>query len=121
MADENKVKVEVEDGAAEAPSEPAETHEMTEEEMVEAAKRAGAEAAEAEIAAEKQQDLIDLEARAVEAETRLEEAESAAQEANDKLLRLQADWENYRRRTAAERLADARMYENKKSLKLANI
>ena len=71
MADENKVKVEVEDGAAEAPSEPAETHEMTEEEMVEAAKRAGAEAAEAEIAAEKQQDLIDLEARAVDAETRL--------------------------------------------------
>ena len=106
MADENKVKVEVEDGAAEAPSEPAETHEMTEEEMVEAAKRAGAEAAEAELAAEKQQDLIDLEARAVEAETRLEEAESAAQEANDKLLRLQADWENYRRRTAAERLAE---------------
>ena len=95
MADENKVKVEVEDGAAEAPSEPAETHEMTEEEMVEAAKRAGAEAAEAELAAEKQQDLIDLEARAVEAETRLEEAESAAQEANDKLLRLQADWENF--------------------------
>ena len=79
---------------------------MTEEEMVEAAKRAGAEAAEAEIAEKQQQDMIDLEARAVEAETRLEDAAKAAQEANDKLLRLQADWENFRRRTAAERLAE---------------
>ena len=106
MADDKNVKIEVEDGAAEAPSSPEETHEMTEEEMVEAAKRAGAEAAEAEIAEKQQQDMIDLEARAVEAETRLEDAAKAAQEANDKLLRLQADWENYRRRTAAERLAE---------------
>lgn len=110
MADENKIKIDVEDGAEEAPSQPVETHEMTEEEMIEAAKRAGAEAAEAELAAEAkqapQQDIIDLEARAVEAETRLEEAEKAAAEANDRLLRLQADWENYRRRTAAERLAE---------------
>ena len=110
MADENKIKIDVEDGAEEAPSQPVETHEMTEEEMIEAAKRAGAEAAEAELAAEAkqapQQDIIDLEARAVEAETRLEEAEKAAAEANDRLLRLQADWENFRRRTAAERLAE---------------
>ncbi len=110
MADENKIKIDVEDGAEEAPSQPVETHEMTEEEMIEAAKRAGAEAAEAELAAEAkqapQQDIIDLEARAVEAETRLEEAEKAAADANDRLLRLQADWENYRRRTAAERLAE---------------
>ena len=111
MADENNdktVKVEVEDGAVEAPSplEDEAPREMTEEEMVEAAKRAGAEAAEAEIAAKEQQDIIDLEARAVEAETRLEDATKAAEEANDKLLRLQADWDNFRRRTAAERLAE---------------
>ena len=111
MADEKNdksVKIEVEDGAIEAPS-PSEEEaprEMTEEELVEAAKRAGAEAAEAEIAAKEQQDVIDLEARAVEAETRLEEAQKAADEANEKLLRLQADWENFRRRTAAERLAE---------------
>ena len=103
---EKAVKIEVEDGAQEAPSFPDDEHEMTEEEMVEAAKRAGAAAAEAEIAEKQQQDMIDLEARAVEAETRLEDAAKAAQEANDKLLRLQADWENYRRRTAAERLAE---------------
>lgn len=101
-----KAKIKVEDGARKAPPEPAETHEMTEEEMIEAAKRAGAEAAEAELAEKQQQDMIDLEARAVEAETRLEDAAKAAQEANDKLLRLQADWENFRRRTAAERLAE---------------
>lgn len=101
-----KAKIKVEDGARKAPSEPAEKHEMTEEEMIEAAKRAGAEAAEAEIAQKQQQDMIDLEARAVEAETRLEDAAKAAGEANDKLLRLQADWENFRRRTAAERLAE---------------
>ncbi len=107
MADKKK-KIRVEDGAAEAPSQPneAEEREMTEEEMIEAAKRAGAEAAEAEIAEKAQQDLIDLEARAVEAETRLEDAEKAAQDATDKLLRLQADWDNFRRRTATERLAE---------------
>lgn len=101
-----KAKIKVEDGARKAPSEPVEKHGMTEEEMIEAAKRAGAEAAEAEIAQKQQQDMIDLEARAVEAETRLEDAAKAAGEANDKLLRLQADWENFRRRTAAERLAE---------------
>ena len=115
MADDKKIKIEVEDGAEKAPSQPAETHEMTEEEMVEAAKRAGAAAAEAELAAEAQQkaeqrtaqqDTIDLEARAVEAETRLEDSEKALAETKDRLLRLQADWENYRRRTAAERLAE---------------
>lgn len=34
-----KAKIKVEDGARKAPPEPAETHEMTEEEMIEAAKR----------------------------------------------------------------------------------
>lgn len=101
-----KTKIKVEDGARTAPSEPVEMHEMNEEEMIEAAKRAGAEAADAEIAEKQQQDMIDLEARAIEAEARLEDAAKAASEANDKLLRLQADWENFRRRTAAERLAE---------------
>ena len=78
--------------------------EMSEEELVEAAKRAGAEAAEAEIAEQAATDLIDLEARAVSAETKLEETQAALAEAQDRVLRIQADWENFRRRTAAERL-----------------
>lgn len=76
--------------------------EMSEEELVEAAKRAGAEAAEEELAQER--DLVDLEARAVYAEEKLEEAQAELAEAKDKVLRVQADWENYRRRTAQERL-----------------
>lgn len=76
--------------------------------MVEAAKRAGAQAAEesmaaeaeAEAAREELQDEID----AVQEE--LAAAKKEASDASDRLLRLQADWDNYRRRTAAERIAE---------------
>ena len=68
-----EVVEEVVDAEAEAPA-------MTEEEMVEAAIRAGEEAAEA-----------------------ASSAEEKARDAVERHARLQADWENYRRRTARER------------------
>ena len=82
---------------------------LTEEEMIEAAIRAGEEAAENDFklkyeqaeqkAADAQRELAD----AVEAK---EAAEGRARDAVDRMARLQADWENFRRRTAAERLAE---------------
>ena len=82
---------------------------LTEEEMIEAAIRAGEEAAENDFklkyeqaeqkAADAQREL----AGAVEAK---EAAEGRARDAVDRMARLQADWENFRRRTAAERLAE---------------
>lgn len=82
---------------------------LTEEEMIEAAIRAGEEAAENDFklkyeqaeqkAADAQRELAD----AVEAK---EAAEGRARDALDRMARLQADWENFRRRTAAERLAE---------------
>ena len=82
---------------------------LTEEEMIEAAIRAGEEAAENDFklkyeqaeqkAADAQREL----ASAVEAK---EAAEGRARDAVDRMARLQADWENFRRRTAAERLAE---------------
>lgn len=80
---------------------------MTEEEMVAEAIRRGEETAEAEIAADAQravqerdrlQNELDLVSDQIEA------AKQQAAEANDRFLRLQADWDNYRRRTAQERL-----------------
>lgn len=82
---------------------------MTEEEMVEAAIRAGEQAANDDFklkferaSDELAQARADLDA-AVEAR---EAAEAKAAEAADRTARLQADWENFRRRTAAERLAE---------------
>ena len=82
---------------------------LTEEEMIEAAIRAGEEAAENDFklkyeqaeqkAADAQREL----AGAVEAKGA---AEGRARDAVDRMARLQADWENFRRRTAAERLAE---------------
>lgn len=56
------------------------------------------ELSEAELADE----LQELRARASAAEASLQAAEDAAQLQKDKFLRLNADWENYRKRTAAE-------------------
>lgn len=75
---------------------------MTEEEMVEAAIRAGEDAANDDFKVkfeQAQQEAADLRGE-------LEAAEAKAAEASDRCCRLQADWENFRRRTAAERLAE---------------
>ena len=61
---------------------------------------AEAEAEAAEAARSDLQDQIDQMAEELEA------AKKEAADASDRLLRLQADWDNYRRRTAAERIAE---------------
>ena len=70
---------------------------------VEAAIRAGEEAAERELAAEERDEL---QKKLADVEDQIEAAKKEATDATDRMLRLQADWENYRRRTAAERLAE---------------
>ncbi len=83
--------------------------ELTPEEeaaMVEAAKRAGAEAAEADMAAQAERAQNDLQEQLNAAIKESEAAKKEAADATDRLLRLQADWDNYRRRTAQERIAE---------------
>lgn len=75
-----------------------------EDAMVEAAKRAGEAAAEEAIAADADKRLEELQGQLAEANDAVEAAKKEAADAKDSLLRLQADWDNYRRRTAQERL-----------------
>ena len=80
---------------------------MTEEEMIAEAIRRGEETAEAEIAADAQraaQERDRLQTELDSVSDKIEAAKQQAAEANDRFLRLQADWDNYRRRTAQERL-----------------
>ena len=99
------------DGASEG-EESACHDELTPEEeaaMVEAAKRAGQEAAERELASDAgklREERNSLLSQLAEAQEETIAARQEADEAKDKLLRLQADWDNYRRRTATERLAE---------------
>ena len=82
---------------------------MTEEEMVEAAIRAGEEAAENDFKLKYEQaqdELAEVRRKLAEAEEVRESADARVQEAQGRAQRLQADWENYRRRTAAERIAE---------------
>ena len=109
--DETPVAPEEQSAAeAEAP-EDAETEAsgMTEEEMVEAAIRAGEEAAEGDFKQQLESAREELaEARReLEASVEAKEAaEASAKDARDRTARLQADWENFRRRTAQERIAE---------------
>ena len=76
---------------------------------VEAAIRAGEEAAERELAADAgklREERDELQKKLADIEDQIEAAKKEASEATDRMMRLQADWENYRRRTAAERLAE---------------
>ena len=76
---------------------------------VEAAIRAGEEAAERELAADAgklREERDELQKKLSDVEDQIEAAKKEATDATDRMLRLQADWENYRRRTAAERLAE---------------
>ena len=82
---------------------------MTEEEMVEAAIRAGEQAAEDDFKLKferAEEELSGLRGELEQAVESRDAAEARAKEAQDRAVRLQADWENYRRRTAAERLAE---------------
>ena len=76
---------------------------------VEAAIRAGEEAAERELAADAdklREERDELQKKLADVEDQIEAAKKEATDATDRMLRPQADWENYRRRTAAERLAE---------------
>ena len=93
------------EAAAAAETEATDTAEkatMTEEEMVEAAIRAGEEAADDDFKLK----LEATEKELAEARSALEAAEAKATEAAERTARLQADWENFRRRTANERIAE---------------
>ncbi len=84
---------------------------MTEEEMVAEAIRRGEETADAEIAADAQraaQERDRLQNELDSVSDQIEAAKQQAAEANNRFLRLQADWDNYRRRTAQERLDERR-------------
>lgn len=85
--------------------------EALERARVEAAIRAGEQAAEEELAAEAEAKIEDVYAQRDELASKLEAAELAAEEAKaqakeaaERVLRVQADWDNFRRRTAQERL-----------------
>lgn len=83
---------------------------MDEEAMVEAAIKAGEQAAEEELAAQAEDELNRVKAERDELYERLEEvtnqvddAKKAAKDAVDRMARHQADWENFRRRMRQER------------------
>ena len=89
--------------------EPEADEDAEERARVEAAIRAGEEAAERELAADAgklREERDELQKKLADVEDQIEAAKKEASEATDRMLRLQADWENYRRRTAAERLAE---------------
>ena len=119
---EKDVKIPVEDAVEESTQAPesasedkqeasaeTETPTMTEEEMVEAAIRAGEEAADNDfkLKLEKaEKELAEVRKSLDEAAEAQKAAEDKAADAVNRHARLQADWENYRRRTAAERLEE---------------
>lgn len=98
---EDDMKVPIDDTSSEP--------ELDEEAMVEAAIAAGDAAADEDLAtdaAKLQAERDELYTRLEEAEGRVDEAKKAAADAVDRLTRLQADWENFRRRTRQEREAE---------------
>ena len=118
--EEKDVKIPVEDATEESTQVPesasqdtqeavaeAEAPTMTEEEMVEAAIRAGEEAADNDfkLKLEKaEKELAEVRKALDDAADAQKAAEDKAADAVSRHARLQADWENYRRRTAQERL-----------------
>ncbi len=83
--------------------------EMSEQDMVEAAKRAGEAAAEEDLKAEAdraREETGELLEKLAQAEEAVDAAKEEAANATERLARLQADWDNYRKRTAAERIAE---------------
>lgn len=87
-------------------------HDMTEEEqqaMVDAAIAAGEAAADEDFkqdAEQLRQERDELSQRLDEAQNALNDAQEQANDAKDRMMRLQADWENYRRRTENARIQE---------------
>ncbi|WP_102372801.1 nucleotide exchange factor GrpE [Enorma phocaeensis] len=93
----------------ETPEQAAREQELSEEEMVEAAIRAGEEAAQNDFKLKYEQvtaELAEVRRQLSEAEDAQSAADAKVKEAQDRATRVQADWENFRRRTASERLAE---------------
>ena len=112
---EGDVKVPIEDAEKKDAATEVEDQDVAMDEMdpeeeaarVEAAKRAGEAAAEEDFKAQAEKAESEMAGLAEQVEAAQQEAEAAkkrADEASERLVRLQADWENYRRRTAQERL-----------------
>ncbi len=95
---------------AEAVADPAEALDPEEERArVEEAIRRGEEAAEKELASDAgklREERDDLAKKLADVDDTIAAAKKEASDATERYLRLQADWENFRRRTAAERLAE---------------
>ena len=100
-----RVPIEVEDEKNEAvePDE-VETDEAAEKNDAPAA--AAADDADTDETDEDAEERDELQKKLSDVEDQIEAAKKEAADATDRMLRLQADWENYRRRTAAERLAE---------------
>ena len=98
--------------AADAEPTSADAEELDPEEekrRVEEAIRRGEEAAEKELAADAskiREERDELQKKLANVSDEIESAKKQAADSAERLVRLQADWENYRRRTAAERLAE---------------
>lgn len=105
---EVKVPVETEDSdTTDLPS--TQAPEMDEEAMVAEAIRRGEQAAEVDAAADADKvraERDELAAKLSEAEDAAEKAKADAEDAAARLGRLQADWENFRRRTDTERIRE---------------
>ena len=108
-SEEKDVKIPVEDAneakVQDADVEGADTVEPSEEEMVAAAIAAGEQAANDDFKLKYEaarDELAELRNQVKDAEEAKKAAEDKAHEAADRVNRLQADWENYRRRTAKE-------------------
>ena len=92
------------------PEQAAASQAMTEEEMVEAAIRAGVEAAANDFKLKYEQaqnELAEVRKKLAAAEETATTADAKVREAQDRVARLQADWDNYRRRTASEQIGRA--------------
>ena len=112
-SEEKDVKIPVEDAneakVQDADVEGADTVELSEEEMVAAAIAAGEQAANDDFKLKYEaarDELAELRNQVKDAEEAKKASEDKAHEAADRVNRLQADWENYRRRTAKERLEE---------------
>ena len=84
--------------------------EMDEQARIEAAIRAGEAAAEADFAADARRAAHERDALAselVETQEKLAEAQNESKKLADQMARLQADWENFRRRTRQERALES--------------
>lgn len=85
------------------------TQEELDPQMVEAAIRAGEQAAQEDFARDAERarsERDELAASLAKAEEEAEKARTEAADAASRLARLQADWDNYRKRTAQERVAE---------------